>query len=117
QPPRRPRPRRARRPRRPPGPRAGHPLDRFLNLSHAGSVAYRPGTSETWADPWPMYADLRDHDPVHHVERSDGRDYYVLSRHADVLPAAVDTATYSSAQGLTVEYDELDVIGLADNRP
>ena len=64
-----------------------------------------------------MYAALRDHDPVHRVERPDGRDYYVLSRHADVLAAAVDTTTYSSAQGLTVEYDELERVGLADNRP
>ncbi len=66
-----------------------------------------------------MYAALRDHDPVHHVVPS-GRpheDYYVLSRHADVLRAAVDTATFSSAQGLTVEYGELDKIGLADNPP
>ncbi|MEP9363066.1 cytochrome P450 [Nocardioides sp. CN2-186] len=78
---------------------------------------YRPGTADTWGDPWSMYADLRDHDPVHHVERSGGRDYYVLSRHADVMAAAVDTATYSSAQGLTVEYDELETIGLADNLP
>lgn len=64
-----------------------------------------------------MYAALRDHDPVHRVQRPGDRDYYVLSRHADVLAAAVDTATYSSAQGLTVEYDELERIGLADNRP
>ena len=78
---------------------------------------YRPSTPQTWASPWAMYADLRDHDPVHHVARSGGRDYYVLSRHADVLAAAVDTATYSSARGLTVEYDELDTIGLADNLP
>ncbi len=66
-----------------------------------------------------MYADLRDHDPVHHVVPA-GRpdaDYFVLSRHADVLAAAVDTATYSSARGLTVEYDELETIGLADNPP
>ena len=87
-------------------------------LTMAG-VTYRPGTPETWRSPWQMYADLRDHDPVHHVARpgrSDG-DYYVLSRHADVLAAAVDTATFSSAQGLTVEYDELETIGLADNRP
>ncbi|AIY19443.2 putative cytochrome P450 hydroxylase [Pimelobacter simplex] len=41
----------------------------------------------------------------------------MLSRHADVLAAAVDTATYSSAAGLTVEYDELERIGLADNPP
>lgn len=78
---------------------------------------YRPGTAETWASPWEMYADLRDHDPVHHVERPGGRDHYVLSRHADVLAAAIDTTTYSSAQGLTVEYDELETIGLADNPP
>ncbi|MBI2243677.1 MAG: cytochrome P450 [Nocardioides sp.] len=78
---------------------------------------YRPATPETWASPWRRYADLRDHDPVHHVPRAGGRDYYVLSRHADVLAAAVDTATYSSAQGLTVEYDELETIGLADHRP
>ena len=78
---------------------------------------YRPGTPETWASPWRMYADLRDHDPVHHVDRPDGRDHWVLSRHADVLAAAVDTTTYSSAQGLTVEYGDLDAIGLADNPP
>jgi cytochrome P450 len=66
-----------------------------------------------------MYAGLRDHDPVHHVV-PEGRphdDYYVLSRHEDVLRAAVDTATFSSAQGLTVEYGELEKIGLADNPP
>jgi cytochrome P450 len=82
-------------------------------------VSYQPGTPETWRSPWQMYADLRDHDPVHHVlrpSRTDG-DYYVLSRHADVLAAAVDTTTFSSAQGLTIEYDELETIGLADNRP
>ena len=78
---------------------------------------YRPATPETWTEPWPMYAALRDHDPAHHVERPGGRDHWVLSRHADVLAAAVDTATYSSARGLTVEYDELDAIGLADNPP
>lgn len=83
------------------------------------AVAYRPGTAETWAGPWPMYADLRDHDPVHHVvpEGHVERDYYVLSRHADVMAAAVDHATYSSAQGLTTEYGELDLLGLADNPP
>ena len=66
-----------------------------------------------------MYADLRDHAPVLHVvppERP-GADYYVLSRHADVMAAAIDAATYSSAQGLTVEYGELEAIGLADNPP
>lgn len=82
-------------------------------------AAYRPGGGEAWRDPWPSYAALREHDPVHHVVPA-GRpehDHYVLSRHADVLAAAVDVATFSSTRGLTVEYDELERIGLADNPP
>ncbi|WGX96556.1 cytochrome P450 [Nocardioides sp. L-11A] len=84
-------------------------------LSHG----YQPGGGTAWRDPWASYAWLRDHDPVHHVvpdERPE-RDHYVLSRHADVLAAAVDVATFSSAHGLTVEYDELERIGLVDNPP
>ncbi|GAB2757279.1 cytochrome P450 [Nocardioides salsibiostraticola] len=78
-----------------------------------------PGGGEAWRSPWSMYASLRDHDPVHHVVPGDrpDQDYYVLSRHADVLAAAVDTSTLSSAQGLTVEYGELERIGLVDNPP
>lgn len=85
--------------------------------------AYVPGSAATWQSPWGMYAALRDHDPVHHVrppgrqEPDRPRDYFVLSRHADVLAAAVDTATFSSARGLTVEYGELEATGLADNPP
>ncbi|WP_408897344.1 cytochrome P450 [Nocardioides sp. R1-1] len=83
------------------------------------SEGYRPGGGAAWRNPWPGYAWLREHAPVHHVVPP-GRpeaDYYVLSRHSDVLAAAVDVATYSSAHGLTVEYDELERIGLADNAP
>ncbi|MCW2796334.1 MAG: cytochrome [Nocardioides sp.] len=82
-------------------------------------AAYCPGSAETWHSPWQMYADLRDHDPVHHVipEGREQHDYYVLSRHADVLAASVDHATFSSAQGLSVAYGELETIGLADNPP
>jgi len=80
---------------------------------------YQPGGGAAWASPWATYAALRDHDPVHHVVPP-GRaheDFYVLTRHEDVFRAAVDTATFSSARGLTVEYDELRKIGLADNPP
>lgn len=75
--------------------------------------------AKTWADPWPMYRALRDHDPVHHVVPPDrpDHDYYVMSRHADIWAAARDHETYSSAQGLTVNYGELELIGLADNPP
>jgi cytochrome P450 len=61
-----------------------------------------------------MYAALRDHDPVHHV--ADG-DYWVLSRFADVLAAARDTITFSSAQGLTFTYDDMRKSGLGDAAP
>ena len=72
----------------------------------------------TWADPWPMYAALRDRDPVHRVVPEDPEaDYWVLSRHADIWAAARDHQTFSSAQGLTVTYRELELIGLQDNPP
>jgi cytochrome P450 len=66
-----------------------------------------------------MYSALRDHDPVHHVVPANHPedDYYVLSRHADVWAAARDHETYSSAQGLTVNYEDLQLIGLQDNPP
>ena len=81
-------------------------------------VGFTPATAATWADPWPMYRALRDEDPVHHVMPDDpGGDYYVLSRHCDVFAAARDHRTFSSAQGLTIDYGELELIGLADNPP
>ena len=89
------------------------------DLSHTAPARYVPGGGAAWRDPWASYALLRDHDPVYHVV-PDGRperDYYVLARHADVLAAAVDVETFSSAHGLTVEYDELERIGLTDNPP
>jgi len=84
-------------------------------MSQAG---FRLCGGETWADPWPMYAALRDHSPVHHVVPDDpAGDYWVLSRHADVWAAARDHETFSSAQGLTVTYGELELLGLQDNPP
>lgn len=86
-------------------------------LSH--QPRFQLATADTWPNPWPMYRALRDLDPVHHVVPA-GRpdhDYYVLSRHADVWAAARDHETFSSAQGLTVNYGELEMIGLQDNPP
>ena len=72
-------------------------------------------TPNTWPNPWPMYRALRDHDPVHHVVPEDKpeHDYYVMTRHADIWAAARDHETFSSALGLTVNYGELELIGLA----
>src|SRR3569833_3210687 len=69
-----------------------------------------------------MYQALRDLDPVHNVVPDNpgtgpSADYYVLSRHADAWNAARDHETFSSAQGLTVNYGELELIGLQDNPP
>ena len=61
-------------------------------------------SGESWRDPFPMYRDLRDHDPVHHVPAGDSHGgFWFLSRFADVFDAARDTGTFSSARGLTVE--------------
>lgn len=87
-------------------------------MSQDAAVTFTLATAQTWAAPWPMYRALRDHDPVHHVVPDHpGHDYWVLSRHADVWNAARDHETFSSAQGLTVNYGELEMIGLQDNPP
>ncbi len=88
-------------------------------VSHSVPAKFLLATADTWAEPWPMYQALRDHDPVHHVEPDDhpDSDYYVLSRHSDIWSAARDHETFSSAQGLTVNYGELEMIGLQDNPP
>ena len=83
-----------------------------VDASQEAGFELRGGQS--WADPWPMYAALRDHDPMHHV---DAGDYWVMSRHADIWAAARDHETFSSANGLTVAYNELELIGLVDNPP
>lgn len=72
-------------------------------------VRYELMSGETWRNPWPLYAALRDHDPVHRVTPEDrvSDDFYVLSRHADVYAAARDPETYSSASGLTVDYVDI----------
>lgn len=87
----------------------------------AGTAGARfvPRSGEGWRDPFPMYRALRDHDPVHHVPSGSGGDpgYWVLSRFDDAWAAARDTATFSSAQGLTFGYDERRKAGLDDIDP
>jgi len=80
----------------------------------ATAATFVPRGGETWRDPFTMYAALRDHDPVHHVPDPTGgdADYWVISRFRDVFDAARDTATFSSADGLTFTYDEREKAGL-----
>lgn len=87
-------------------------------VSHEAQAHFELATAETWGDRWPMYQALRDLDPVHNVvPENPAHDYWVLSRHADIFAAARDHETFSSAQGLTINYNELELIGLQDNPP
>ena len=71
-------------------------------------------SGETWRDPFPMYAALRDNDPVHYAASGD---FYVLSRFDDVWAAAGDSTTFSSARGLTVTYGDVDRMDMGDAVP
>ena len=71
------------------------------------TLAYRPFGRETWRDPYALYRQLREHDPVHRSPSGP----WVLSRFADVFDAARDTGTFSSAQGLTF-VNEVAELGL-----
>ncbi|WP_285032351.1 cytochrome P450 [Mycolicibacterium sp. lyk4-40-TYG-92] len=85
----------------------------------ATAVTFTPGSAATWRGPWAMYAALREHDPVHHVipEHAPDKDYWVLSRYADISAAAKDHGTFSSADGLTFNYDDMEAVGIKDNPP
>ncbi len=62
---------------------------------------YDPYDPDVHDDPYPVYARLRAEAPVFHNTE---RDFWVFSRFADVMAAVHDTATYSSAQGVTIGY-------------
>jgi cytochrome P450 len=72
-----------------------------------GTQGYEPFGRDTWRDPWPVYRELREHDPVHRSPAG----YWVLTRFGDVYDAARDTVTFSSAQGLTFR-NEREQLGL-----
>jgi cytochrome P450 len=60
-------------------------------------VVYEPFGRDTWRDPFTLYRRLRDLDPVHKSPHG----FWVLTRFSHVLEAVKDTATFSSASGLT----------------
>ncbi len=66
---------------------------------------------ETWRNPFDAYRNLRDTDPVHIVDHPEHDRFWVLSRFTDVFEAARDTATFSSAQGLTPDANAMDMFG------
>jgi cytochrome P450 len=60
---------------------------------------YEPFGRHTWRDPFTVYRRLREEDPVHKSPRG----FWVLTRFQHVFEAVKDTATFSSAQGLTFQ--------------
>ena len=71
-----------------------------MTSSTTDHVAYSPYDYEIHEDPYPTYERLRAEAPVY---RNDELDFYALSRHADVTAAFRDSATFSSAEGVSVE--------------
>jgi len=91
----------------------------MLAEEYRAAPVFELRSGPTWRAPWAMYAALREHDPVHRVVPAGqpDHDYWVLTRHEHVYAAARATDTFSSRDGLTVEYGELEQIGLTANPP
>jgi cytochrome P450 len=64
------------------------------------AIEYDPTARATQADPYPAYRLLLEHAPVY---RNEARDFYALSRFADVQAAFRDWGTFSNAGGVTVD--------------
>lgn len=63
---------------------------------------YDPYAYEIHEDPYPVYAELREHAPLY---RNDRLNFWTLSRHADVLAAFKDTARFSNRNGVSLDPD------------
>lgn len=69
-------------------------------MSNSAKIAFDPYDYALQDDPFPVYARLRDEEPLHHnVEH----DFWALTRHADVYAATRDEATYSNQMGVTLD--------------
>jgi cytochrome P450 len=68
-------------------------------------VAHQPAALDPYdyafqEDPYPVYAWLREHEPMHHNPELD---LWALTRHADVADAFRTEGTYSSSYGVAIE--------------
>lgn len=70
------------------------------SLAEAPPITYDPFSHEVQEDPYPVYAWMRENAPVY---RNEKRDFYALSRHADVRAAMRDPATFSNRNGISLE--------------
>jgi len=68
--------------------------------TEAAGVHYNPYDYSIHEDPYPTYARLRTEAPLY---RNDEKDFWALSRHADVTAAFRDAATYASSHGVSLD--------------
>jgi cytochrome P450 len=61
---------------------------------------YDPFDYQVHEDPYPIYAWMRNHAPLY---RNEQRDFWALSRHADVVAALRDPARFSNRNGISLE--------------
>ena len=64
------------------------------------TVEYNPYSPAIQHNPFPVYRWMRDEAPVYHNEKVG---FWALSRYDDVLAASLDTATFLSGHGMTIE--------------
>jgi cytochrome P450 len=64
------------------------------------TLRYNPYDYAVQADPYPVYASLRETAPLYYNE---DLDFWALSRHADVAAALRDEATYSNSMGVSLD--------------
>ena len=63
-------------------------------------MEYNPYSSAVQHNPFPIYRWMRDEAPVYHNEKVG---FWALTRYDDVLAASLDTDTYLSGHGMTIE--------------
>lgn len=69
-------------------------------VADTDEIYYDPYDIEINADPYPMFARIREETPLYYNEQ---HDFYALSRFADVNRGMIDYETFSSARGALLE--------------
>lgn len=72
----------------------------MLDTDLAPAIGYDPFDYRYHADPYPIYAWMREHAPLY---RNEERDFWALSRHADVLAVLKDPRRFSNRYGISLE--------------
>ena len=71
-----------------------------MSVVQSGHVVLDPYDYRFQDDPYPVYAWLREHEPLHH---NPDLDLWALTRHADIASALRTEGTYSNSYGVAIE--------------